>query len=97
MTRSTTTATLAPIVKSVTAKATPEEVFRRFTTEMANRWPLRSHSVGAEDAETVTMGLYARRRGPFILLLHGLTSKLMSLRRRCMKSQRRGHPPDDAV
>jgi len=44
-----------PIVKTVIVKASPERAFRRFTDEMASWWPLQSHSVGEDQAETVTM------------------------------------------
>lgn len=44
-----------PIRKVLTVKATPDRAFRRFTAEMAAWWPLRSHSVGQAQAETVTM------------------------------------------
>ncbi len=44
---------LGPIVKIVSVKATPDEAFRRFTDEIADWWPLRSHSVGEAEAETV--------------------------------------------
>jgi uncharacterized protein YndB with AHSA1/START domain len=46
---------LPPIVKVVTVNAPPERAFARFTKEMGSWWPLRSHSVGEADAETVTM------------------------------------------
>ncbi|HEY7409926.1 MAG TPA: SRPBCC family protein [Vicinamibacteria bacterium] len=45
----------SPVRKSVTVKAAPEAAFRRFTAGMASWWPLRSHSVGGEEAETVAM------------------------------------------
>jgi uncharacterized protein YndB with AHSA1/START domain len=44
-----------PIRKTVTVKATPEQAFRRFTAEMAAWWPLRSHSVGEAESESVAM------------------------------------------
>jgi uncharacterized protein YndB with AHSA1/START domain len=44
-----------PLRKSVTVAAPPEKAFRRFTAEMTRWWPLRSHSVGQRDAESVTM------------------------------------------
>ena len=46
---------LPPIAKVVTVKATPERAFARFTQEMASWWPLRSHSVGQAQAESVRM------------------------------------------
>jgi uncharacterized protein YndB with AHSA1/START domain len=44
-----------PIHKVLTVKAAPDQAFRRFTAEMASWWPLRSHSVGEADAESVEM------------------------------------------
>ena len=44
-----------PILKSVTVKATPERAFQRFTAELSTWWPLRSHSVGEHESETVVM------------------------------------------
>lgn len=46
-------ATLAPVRKRIRVGWTPEEAFRRFTSGIAGWWPLRSHSVGGEHAETV--------------------------------------------
>lgn len=48
-------ATFSPIHKTVTVKAPPEQAFRRFTAEMASWWPLRSHSVGEAESESVVM------------------------------------------
>lgn len=45
----------APLLKTVTVKASPEQAFHRFTGEMARWWPLQSHSVGEGAAETVVM------------------------------------------
>jgi uncharacterized protein YndB with AHSA1/START domain len=44
-----------PIHKVLTVKATPDLAFRRFTAEMTSWWPLRSHSVGEADAQSVEM------------------------------------------
>jgi uncharacterized protein YndB with AHSA1/START domain len=44
-----------PIRKTVRVSVPPERAFRRFTAELASWWPLRSHSVGQDHAETVTM------------------------------------------
>ena len=44
-----------PVRKVLTVKAPPDQAFRRFTAEMGSWWPLRSHSVGQADAESVTM------------------------------------------
>lgn len=42
-----------PVVRTVTAPWEPAEAFRRFTEGMASWWPLESHSVGGQAAETV--------------------------------------------
>lgn len=55
MSETTPAPVFTPIRKAVTVKATPDQAFRRFTGELASWWPLRSHSVGEQDAETVTM------------------------------------------
>ncbi len=55
MTNETSTPVFTPILKTVTVRASPERAFRRFTAELATWWPLRSHSVGEADAETVVM------------------------------------------
>ena len=44
-----------PLRKTVVVKAPPERAFHRFTAEIATWWPLRSHSVGQADAETVVL------------------------------------------
>lgn len=49
------TPSFAPIHKTVRVGSPPERAFRRFTEEMGRWWPLRSHSVGQADAETVVM------------------------------------------
>lgn len=41
--------------KSVEVGAPPERAFHLFTEGMATWWPLRSHSVGEERAETVVL------------------------------------------
>lgn len=46
---------LPPVVKSVTVKAPLDQAFHRFTGQMATWWPLRTHSLGQADAETVVM------------------------------------------
>jgi uncharacterized protein YndB with AHSA1/START domain len=46
-------ATVAPVRKSVTVNRPVEEAFRLFTAEMATWWPLPTHSVAEESAETV--------------------------------------------
>jgi uncharacterized protein YndB with AHSA1/START domain len=45
--------TFTPVLKVVTVKAPPDRAFRRFTREIGVWWPIRSHSVGGLDAETV--------------------------------------------
>jgi len=45
--------TLAPVRKRIRVGWKPEEAFRRFTSGIAGWWPLRSHSVSGERAETV--------------------------------------------
>jgi uncharacterized protein YndB with AHSA1/START domain len=45
--------TLPPVRKAIRVGWTPEEAFRRFTSGIAGWWPLRSHSVGGDRAETV--------------------------------------------
>lgn len=42
-----------PVEKSVSVRLTVEEAFRRFTTDIASWWPLSTHSVGQNRAETV--------------------------------------------
>jgi Activator of Hsp90 ATPase homolog 1-like protein len=45
--------TIPPLAKSVTVPWTQEASFRRFTADIASWWPLRTHSVGEDRAETV--------------------------------------------
>jgi len=42
-----------PVRKSVDVSWSPQVAFERFTDGIATWWPLRTHSVGAERAETV--------------------------------------------
>lgn len=42
-----------PIEKSFTLPADPETAFRRYTAEMGEWWPLYSHSVFDEEADTI--------------------------------------------
>jgi uncharacterized protein YndB with AHSA1/START domain len=57
------------IEKSVTVEAPPEHAFRVFTEEIGAWWPLRTHAVDTDDAETVVFEpyvggrLYERVRG----------------------------------
>jgi uncharacterized protein YndB with AHSA1/START domain len=53
MTATAQGATLPPVRKAVRVGFKPEEAFRRFTSGIAAWWPLRSHSVAGDKAETV--------------------------------------------
>lgn len=53
-----------PVGKSVTVRWSVEDAFARFTEGMAAWWPLRTHSVGGENAETC---LFEGRAGGRIL------------------------------
>lgn len=44
---------LPPVVRTVTVPWTVEAAFRRFTTDLATWWPLRTHSVGQAKTDTV--------------------------------------------
>lgn len=44
---------LPPVTKTVTVDWPPAAAFRHFTDEIAAWWPLRSHSVGGERAQSV--------------------------------------------
>lgn len=44
---------IPPLRRSITVPWSPEAAFRRFTAEIASWWPLKTHSVGQENAETV--------------------------------------------
>jgi uncharacterized protein YndB with AHSA1/START domain len=46
----------APVSKSVTVPAAPQRAFELFTAHLNEWWPLATHSVGAEDAVSVTFG-----------------------------------------
>jgi uncharacterized protein YndB with AHSA1/START domain len=45
-----------PVRKSVTVPAAPQRAFELFTAHMHEWWPLATHSVGIEDAVSVTFG-----------------------------------------
>jgi uncharacterized protein YndB with AHSA1/START domain len=47
---------LTPIRKTIVVGWDQDRAFRRFTREIGAWWPLRSHSVGQERAETVIFG-----------------------------------------
>jgi len=51
----TSTATLAPLTKSVVVPAGVERTFELFTARMGDWWPLLTHSVGRETATGVAM------------------------------------------
>lgn len=44
---------LEPVRKSIEVNLSPDAAFRRFTEEIAAWWPLRTHSVSEEKAESV--------------------------------------------
>jgi uncharacterized protein YndB with AHSA1/START domain len=46
---------LAPIVKSLTVSLPVETAFRLFTAEASRWWPLKTHSVGGDDAVACVM------------------------------------------
>jgi uncharacterized protein YndB with AHSA1/START domain len=50
---SNATVTLPPVRRSIRVAWAPDSAFRRFTAEIASWWPLRTHSVGQEKAQTV--------------------------------------------
>lgn len=50
---SATPTVLTPLHRFITVAWPPDAAFRRFTAEMAAWWPLRTHSVGGENAKTV--------------------------------------------
>ena len=49
----TATPALDPIVRSIEVAVTPERAFDAFTAQMTAWWPLSTHSVFGEDAESV--------------------------------------------
>ena len=51
----TKTRRIEPVVKRVRVPASPEAAFRRFTGELGRWWPLATHSVGRESAESVVL------------------------------------------
>lgn len=60
MTREEGVVEVPPVEKSVRVGLTAEEAFRRFTTGIASWWPMATHSVGQDQAETV---VFETRRG----------------------------------
>ncbi|NEA32128.1 SRPBCC domain-containing protein [Streptomyces sp. SID13031] len=46
---------IAPVVKRVVVKATPERAFELFTAKLADWWPLATHSIGAAKATGVEL------------------------------------------
>lgn len=53
---------LAPVVKSVQVDLPPEAAFQLFTEGIASWWPLQSHSVGEDQAQTCTIESWAGGR-----------------------------------
>ena len=49
----TTETTIAPVVKTLTVRCSPADAFATFTERIADWWPLRTHSMGQERAESV--------------------------------------------
>ena len=49
-------ASIEPVRKSVTVPAAPQRAFELFTAHIQEWWPLRTHSVGGDDAVGVVMG-----------------------------------------
>jgi uncharacterized protein YndB with AHSA1/START domain len=47
---------VAPVRKSVTVTVAPLQAFELFTREIGTWWPLATHSVGQEQAETLSFG-----------------------------------------
>jgi uncharacterized protein YndB with AHSA1/START domain len=47
---------IEPVRKSVTVPATAQRAFELFTAHIQEWWPLRTHSVGGEDAVGVAFG-----------------------------------------
>ena len=43
---------IAPLIKTITVERPPDEAFRLYTEGIADWWPLKTHSVTAERAET---------------------------------------------
>jgi len=50
------TTSVEPVRKSVTVPAAPRRAFELFTAHMHEWWPLATHSVGLEDAVSLTFG-----------------------------------------
>ena len=46
--------TIAPVVKTLTVKASPERAFAAFTANMSAWWP-KGHTIGAQPFETVVL------------------------------------------
>jgi uncharacterized protein YndB with AHSA1/START domain len=52
-------AQLPPIVRSISVSWTPEEAFRRFTSDFASWWPTHTHSIGGKCVERVVFECHA--------------------------------------
>lgn len=53
---------LPPLVKAVRVPLSVDQAFSRFTEQMAAWWPLETHSVGEQNADTVTLETFAGGR-----------------------------------
>jgi len=63
--------TADPIIKTLTVPLSPDRAFRLFTEEIADWWPLDSHSLSASDgkpAKSVT--ITAKKGGPITEIRH---------------------------
>jgi uncharacterized protein YndB with AHSA1/START domain len=49
----TTETTIAPVVKTLSVGCSPAHAFATFTERIADWWPLRTHSMGQERADSV--------------------------------------------
>src|SRR3954470_3360170 len=57
-----TVQTIAPVTKTVTVHATPEQAFDVFTARFADWWPLATHHTAEEDAATAVLEPEVRGR-----------------------------------
>lgn len=69
MKKTSSAARVEPVRKSITVRWDPAAAFRRFTEEIADWWPLKTHSVGEERAESVVFE--ARRGGQLYEIIQG--------------------------
>ncbi len=54
--------TVAPVTRGVAVARTPEEAFRVFTERMGEWWPLETHHIGEQPAQTAVIEPYAGGR-----------------------------------